>query len=409
MKKTRKRINLIGLGAFFIYGSLNIYGQVEQQSLGDILSKPIKIERTETVTSVPIVMRSGKIYLNATIDDFSGEFVFDTGSPTILDQTVVEELGFKIIGENTGRDANGKEVTMKIAMADSIMLGGTVFYDVPVMVHDFASMPLGKCYLSDGVLGSELLPGSAWRLDLSNASLKIASSINELPALEGTKSTPLHLFNYPFAPIIDYSVERYSDKALFDTGNASEVALFEDIERDKWVRKEIDQNTTQQGRGRLGTSAGGIGDIVPLKNFQIKSLNIGNYAIGRTQVKARPVPPTLIGAGILKSHTVTLDYLNAEFLISPSTSPLVQKPRSGFALSINGDKVEVTQIFDSSDAQKAGLLLGDEVVEINGSSLSLSTDTERCETSRWLSDKFDASSVKTIKIYRDDESIEIFF
>ncbi len=87
----------------------------------------------------------------------------------------------------------------------------------------------------------------------------------------------------------------------------------------------------------------------------------------------------------------------------------MQKPHSGFALTVNGDKVEVTQIFDASDAQKAGLLLGDKVVEINGSGLSVSTDTERCETSLWLSSEFDAGSVKTIKINRDDELIEIVF
>ncbi len=409
MKGIGKRICLVGLVAFFSCGSLNAYGQIKQPSLGEVLSKPIKIERTAPVTEVAITLRSGKIYLQATIIDFAGEFVFDTGSPTILDQTVAEELDLKIIGENTGRDANGNEVSMKIAVADSITFGGTVFYDVPVMVHDSASVPLSKCYISNGVLGSELLPGSAWRLDLSQASLKIASHINELPALEGTKSTPLNLFGYPFAPIVDYSIGRYSDKALFDTGNASEVALFADIERDKWVRKEIDPKTIEEGRGRLGTSAGGIGDVVPLKNFQIKALSVGNYAIGRTQVQSRPIPPTLIGAGILKSHTVTLDYPNAQFLISPSASPLVQKPHSGFALTVNGDKVEVTQIFDASDAQKAGLLLGDKVVEINGSGLSVSTDTERCETSLWLSSEFDAGSVKTIKINRDDELIEIVF
>jgi hypothetical protein len=46
---------------------------------------------------------------------------------------------------------------------------------------------------------------------------------------------------------------------------------------------------------------------------------------------------------------------------------------------------------------------------IRGSGLSVSTDTERCETSLWLSSEFDAGSVKTIKINRDDELIEIVF
>ena len=44
------------------------------------------------------------------------------------------------------------------------------------------------------------------------------------------------------------------------------------------------------GRGRLGTSAGGIGDIVPLRNFKIKSLGLGNYELENVNAKTRAVP-----------------------------------------------------------------------------------------------------------------------
>lgn len=58
----------------------------EPPSLGSILSNPIKIERDSPVSDIPLSLRNGKIYITAKINNFEGEFVFDTGSPTILDQ-----------------------------------------------------------------------------------------------------------------------------------------------------------------------------------------------------------------------------------------------------------------------------------------------------------------------------------
>tara|TARA_B100000242_G_scaffold98099_1_gene67442 strand:- start:82 stop:282 length:201 start_codon:yes stop_codon:yes gene_type:complete len=66
---------------------------------------------------------------------------------------------------------------MRIALAEKITLGGTSFYDVPVMVHDYGGLPLGKWYLPNGVIGSELLPGGVWRIDLSNHLLKMSANV----------------------------------------------------------------------------------------------------------------------------------------------------------------------------------------------------------------------------------------
>ena len=244
-----------------------------------------------------------------------------------------------------------------------------------------------------------------WRIDLSNQSLKISANAKQLQFLKGSKKTPLHSFGYPYPPVIDYSIGRFTDKALFDTGNASEIALFEPIVADKWVSNEIDKSTIKVGRGRLGTSAGGIGDIVPLRNFQIKSLGLGNYELENVNAKTRAVPPTLIGRGLLSSHIVTLDYVNADFWLSPmpTADSQAKEDAPGFALSVTDDKLEVSQIFESSRAERAGLMLGDEVVEIDGLSPPLSTSDQKCQTSRRLSEQRNLRSIKKIKVYRNGE------
>ncbi len=403
--RSTSRLAKVFIGVSFF----SIGAHAEPPSLANILTEPIQIERGASVTEIPFGLRSGKIYLPAMINDFSGEFVFDTGSPTILDQSLADQLNLEIIGENSGRDANGNVVKMKIALVDSIVLGDTRFQDVPVMVHDYSTVPLGKCYLPNGLLGSELLPGSAWQVDVPNAKLKIASSADELSMQAPTFSAPLHIFHYPFAPIVDYSIGRFSDKALFDTGNASSVALFAEIENDKQVRKQIDRRSVKTGAGRHGTSAGGLGDTLPLKRFDLKTVKIGDYDLGRTSANSRPVPPTLIGAGILRTHVITLDYPSRRFMMTQSEGSIAPISSPGFALMVNDAQIEVSQLFETSQAKKAGLKLGDRVVAIDGQKLSISTESEKCETSLWLSNEFDPTAVEVLTVQRDDELLDIAF
>ena len=98
MSDIRQRGYLAWLTLFVGCFAMGVEAQVETEVLRDALSKPIKIERDEVVTSIPLQTRSGMLHLTASINDFTGEFVFDTGSPTVIDQTIAEKLTLKILG-----------------------------------------------------------------------------------------------------------------------------------------------------------------------------------------------------------------------------------------------------------------------------------------------------------------------
>ncbi len=100
MSDIRQRAYLAWLTLFLGCCAMGVEAQVETEFLRDALSKPIKIERDEVVTSMPLQIRSGMLHLTASINDFTGEFVFDTGSPTVIDQTIAEKLNLKILDNN---------------------------------------------------------------------------------------------------------------------------------------------------------------------------------------------------------------------------------------------------------------------------------------------------------------------
>lgn len=379
----------------------------QNSSVQQAFNTPVTVERSAPVTSVPLNARGGKLYLRASVQGNDREFIFDTGSPTILSKTFADQLDLEIIGQNTGVDANGTNVTMDVAVVDEITLGDVTFRDVPVLIFDYAQIPLGTCFFDGGVIGSELLPGSAWRIDLERKQLDIGSSAQALGVSSEASQTRLHDFGYPHMPVVDYSINGFSDKALFDTGNSGVIALFENIADDRNVRRAMERGSKRQGEGTEGVSAGGMGALVDLQRFVLKDLHIGEHTLEQADTVTRQTPPTLIGTGILDNYKVTLDYPASMMRWEPRMSPSPKIPDQGFSVMFVENVATVVQLFNDSPADRIGLQLGDQVTELSGRSLTATDENERCEHSRWLSEAYSRTPANTITILRDSEMIQL--
>ena len=137
-------------------------------------AEPVRIERAEAVTRVPAEWRMNKLFIEATVQGETREFIFDTGSPTMISRTLADTLELEPIGQNVGVDANGNQVTMDVAVVETLSLGGTTFHDVPVLIFDFSPLAMARCLVDGGIIGSEILPGSAWRIDAGAGEVALA-------------------------------------------------------------------------------------------------------------------------------------------------------------------------------------------------------------------------------------------
>lgn len=358
------------------------------------------IERNQPVSHVHMDVRHGKYYLDAEANGQQGEFIFDTGSPTILSQQFAQKIGLKAVGHNRGVDANGTQLVMDIAILDRLDLGGTVFRNLPVLIHDFSDLDVGNCLIGDGVLGSELLPGSAWRIDEANAKLSIAETARAMGVSSKAVRQKLYDSGYPHLPIIDYRVGDVAEKALFDTGNSERVVLFKAVANNPSMRSAIVPNTTMVGAGFQGESAGGMGGVEELARFTLKDFEIGTYHLGESRGTTRAHAPTLVGAGILQDHVVTLDYPNGDFILEKRGAAKRSKAEAGYAVSYRNGHAEVVQMFNGSRADRAGLKLGDHVIAINGHGLALPKAGAKCDQVNWLIGRFDPRKAATLQIER---------
>jgi len=365
------------------------------------------IEREEAVVAVPLEDRGGKLFLDAAVNGESGRFVFDTGSPTILTKTFADRLGLVPFRQNTGRDANGRTITMDVALAETISLGGVTFRNVPVLIHDFAGVPLADCFFEAGLIGSEVLKGSAWRLDLASGTMMIAEPGADFERSSAAKSAALNDFGYPHAPVIPYKIGKFSDSALFDTGSASYVSLFNRVAEDRAVRRSIDKQSLTKGRGSQGISGGGLGESTDIAQYQLKTFQIGDLPLREVPTRSKNIPPTLIGAGLLKTHVVTLDYPGGKAWFEPREDGSMEASKPSFSVSALDHSPVVTQLFDDSAAKRAGLKLDDLVLQIDGRDLAYANDKEKCSTAQWLWQEFDPASVRELIVQRGGETMQL--
>lgn len=379
----------------------------QSEDLRAAMSAPIYIERESGPTRIPLDWRMQKLFIEASVDGRSGTFLFDTGSPTILSRRFADTLELEVLGQNTGVDANGNAVTMDVARVETLALGDTVFHGVPVLVFDFGSLEMGTCFMRDGVIGSEILPGSAWRIDVEQGELTLAEDGEALGTRETAVSAPLHDFGYPHMPIVDYAVGDVTDRALFDTGSAEEVALFRPVAESGPVRALMVDGSRMTGQGSEGVSAGGRGQVQALLRFDLTGFEIGGTRLGEVTATTRSVPPSLIGAGMLNRYHVVLDYPGGEFRLEPREAPKAPRAHAGFAVGYEDGAGRVLQLFTPSPAQAAGLQLHDRVIEINGRLLDGADAEQRCDQALWLAQSFSPAEGGEFVILRDGERLTL--
>lgn len=368
----------------------------------------MEIERDENATAVPLIPHMGKLAIEATMGGIERQFIFDTGSPTMISRELAEKLGLEIIGSNTGRDANGRLVTTDIGIVDQLKIGGVTFNSVPVLIADFGQADPDGCFFDGGVIGSEIFPGSVWHIDGDKQVLQIARSLSDLMGPETVKSAmtvPLHDLGYPHAPVFDYAVGEFSDKGLFDTGNSDTIVLFDRVAQDAQVRSAMIPGTIRAGRGSHGVSAAGADAESDLLRFEMEGMRLGEVKLARHSGTTRNAPPSLIGLGILDSYDVTLDYPGAQILLHSRGLQVSAPSHPGYGIMRKGAEVRVVQLFEGSAAQRAGLKLGDTVVALDDRNLT--SDLTACETARWLAETRPTRSARQLTVVRDGRHIEI--
>lgn len=321
-----------------------------------------------TPFEIPLETRASKLYAQVELGGVLRRFVVDTGSPSMIDQALVTELGLPVVGRSQGTDAHGVVIQSDIVQAD-LRIGGMTVERVPMFSADFSGPVALRALVGDGVLGSELLKLGAWQVDLRDGVLRFSPDAAALPSVKAATRVTLHDFGYPHAPIFNVRfAEHARSKAMFDTGSPGYFAISPpDLDG---ARSAGGIGQTIPGFGSPGASLGGQAPDGPQLQVEMTRLSLDSIRLGRVGAVRRERSPSLLGARWLEHFIITLDVPRGAAYWLPYTDEPFETRGFGLALSFT-EAVSVALVWEGSAAAAAGLRPGMVLTAINGEPATL--------------------------------------
>lgn len=313
------------------------------------------------------------------------KFIVDTGVRTsILTQKVYTDiLNLAYSRKYTIAGAGGEQ------LIEAYVTNGVDLQLPGVDGHGHAMLVLGEDYLElrnylgtdvHGVLGYELFSRFIVKVDykekilslMTPSKLRIGRKYETIPlTIEDTKP-------YLIATITQSNGESKKLKLLVDSGASHSMLL--EPRSDSTIEVPVGAFSCVVGRGLGGEIRGKTGRVRELDLGRFKMHNvIANYPDANSYVDTLKLGQTFrngtIGGEILNRFTVIYDFSKEQIHIKKNSDfkKGFYYNLSGLTLRAKGTRLnsfEITDVRKSSSSDRAGLLIGDEIININGLSVA---------------------------------------
>lgn len=314
-----------------------------------------------------------RIFLPVMIDS-NGPFLFelDTGGHLILTADAARGLHLKAVGAFSSTGAGQAVVKAGFVKVHEVRIGDAVIRDQPVKVLPLqsSSNDRGPRAPRSGILGLELFERFAVHLNRSAHSLTL---------------TPLSKFKYrgkgialPLqftedAPLTQGAIQSIAGIVELDTGNSG-PAILEGL----WATSHGLAEQFSHGIVMSGSGVGGsYRDSVNRARLKLGPFDLPNELVSYVGVVERGADSVQAVAGnfgepILQQFNTTFDYAHYVVWLDPVPG---REPRAfnraGIGLiKSEPDQFTVTLILDGSPASRAGLVIGDIIMGVDGRSAS---------------------------------------
>jgi hypothetical protein len=286
-------------------------------------------------------------------------FVLDTGGLTVIDKALADELQLKQQGQQ--------------AKIDTFHVGDCAV-DRLFVFTDFDLQPLRDSYGIDvsGIIGSDLLEDYLVTIDYEKRRLTLSTDVEGLAA-EKESNTAGYLLKFTKHPInrapmirckLNGSIEV---EAMVDTGQPYALALpLKEMER----TGASQQSSTLKAKGVIVKWPGTASPDNYLA--RLKSLEADSLKTNGIMTVFAELPPLLsvplLGGDFLSRYLIKLDYVHGEMLLVPRTGQ--PGPNHAFSTGLQlkrnaENQLVVRGIWEKSPADRAGIQVGDRILEFN--------------------------------------------
>lgn len=320
--------------------------------------------------------RSHWLMTEATIAGRTLHLVVDTGAAnSLLSPELARALGLPQVGAVPVVDFEGRRKQLPV-VTGTLTLGDAEFREVGFVVSDTADLTAAACRPVDGLLGQNLLFQTAYEIDVMGQQLRLASSAERLPPREGGQQlrlAPPSYLAHLQAPARGL-IPRFM---TIDTGSPYALTAEARVMAALPIADSVAVTTRMSGlhgQGRLREETLFAWPDVPVDGLDLRGVDTRG---GRGS--------TTIGLRVLNSFVIRVDPRRSTLQLWPTGAPLPRGHATlGVSVDVAGKSLSVTRVVPRSSAARAGVVLGDVVLAVDGVALADLPDQDRCVIGRDL-------------------------
>lgn len=310
--------------------------------------KSAEIDRTIEFTPV-----RGLIIIPVNIKGTEYRFLFDTGAPSAISESIQNKYGFKLISTSDLTDAQGNKQNTKYVKVDTLVIQNNPFINTAAFVGNFKNNPVLKCLDIDGIIGANLMRYYTWQIDLKNNKIRFTNlSIDEI--CDSTFAWSSFNTDDQYSVLMDFQTEDIAVKNIkVDYGFNSWLSLpgniFNEMEnKDVFKDVFIKVGTTTSGlfgKAQNHNTKIGMLNTCSLNNLQIKNLEVQT---GKSR---------LLGTKFLQKYLITIDWNNKSICFGyPEQISIDELSTYGFSIGLSeSNRIFFQSIIVGGPAELAGI------------------------------------------------------
>ncbi len=335
------------------------------------------VQKTFT-TTIPFEMRMGLIILKVKVNGETVDFVLDTGAPNVISKELANKLNLGNKSTKKVADSQSAKNNLGFTIIPKIELGGVEFINTGAAIADIKASQEVSCLNIQGFIGANLMKKAIWKFDFVNNTITISNTKTEM-------EIPSTAIIIPFkteitgTPKADISYNGVVEKDVtIDFGyNGSYMAS--DKTWKELIKKEP-STTSNFGVGSIGSGLFGTGKSDTTYFGLIKSLSCSGLTLENQVVSFNKASAKTMGMIFFKKYTVIFDWFtNSMTLIENRNERESELKNFGLKPGFKEDKLVVRFVYQKSSASKAGILLGDQILQVGDKDYRNVSHSDWCE------------------------------
>jgi hypothetical protein len=385
------------LYAFLFFSSIYVHAQKPKEVLNWI--NTAKSENKNFYFEIPFEYRNNEIVVQVQIKNQTYDYIFDTGGYNNITDAMQAKNNFPILTKQIVGSSNKIKKEINIVKVDSVHIGQLVFHDIAMLQMNFDESPTIKCTIDGGLIGAGIIKNYVWQINYPNKKIIITDQIHKIENLKNAIKVPVS-FNSRLMPYIETKINGRKEKMMFDLGSSTLFSMTEKTAKKHGIESKITiaGGGTEGGNGVIKQSI----HIINSGKVEIKDIHYLNKPIYYTSTNNE----SLIGNPIIKDYIITMNFKDDEMYFLPINESVANEGWNtfGFGIEYSEGKSKLATVLDDSEAAKAGLQVGDEILAIDGQKTDC---TDYCECKKRYSTLLETKNEITLDVNKNGQTQKI--